>query len=128
MGQHYVIYSQDMPHIKRQYTICGAIQPELYSELLLVCDNILAENIPIFNNALLDNRDGDAIFVTCKDYRTKTGVTSRLNFMPFEAQADWIVEGPMGLGLQIDTNGHNFIFTAGTGILIFLDLIARLVL
>ncbi len=93
-----------------------------------MCNDTLAENTPIFNNALLDSRDGDAIFITCKDYRTKTGVTSRLNFMPFEAQANWIVEGPMGLGLQIDTNGYTFIFTAGTGILIFLDLIARLVL
>ena len=34
----------------------------------------------------------------------------------------------MGLGLQIDTNGNNFVFTAGTGILIFLDLVAMIVL
>jgi hypothetical protein len=48
--------------------------------------------------------------------------------MPFESQNNWVVEGPMGTGLQIDSNGQNFVFTAGTGILIFLDLVAMIVL
>ena len=34
----------------------------------------------------------------------------------------------MGLGLSLDTNGHNIVFCGGTGILVFLDLVARLVL
>lgn len=34
----------------------------------------------------------------------------------------------MGLGLDVDTNGHNVVFTGGTGILVFLDLVARIVL
>lgn len=34
----------------------------------------------------------------------------------------------MGLGLQIDQNGHNIAFTGGTGILVFLDLVAMLLL
>jgi hypothetical protein len=38
------------------------------------------------------------------------------------------VKGPMGMGLSLDLNGQNFVFVAGTGILVFLDLVAKLVL
>jgi hypothetical protein len=38
------------------------------------------------------------------------------------------VKGPMGMGLSLDLNGQNFVFVAGTGILVFLDLVARLAL
>lgn len=34
----------------------------------------------------------------------------------------------MGAGLHIDTDGHNIAFTGGTGILVFLDLVAMLLL
>ena len=34
----------------------------------------------------------------------------------------------MGLGMDVDRNGHNIVFTGGTGILVFLDLVARIVL
>ena len=32
------------------------------------------------------------------------------------------------MGLSINTNGHNIVFTGGTGILVFLDIVAKLVL
>jgi hypothetical protein len=34
----------------------------------------------------------------------------------------------MGMGLSLDLNGQNFVFVAGTGILVFLDFVARLAL
>jgi hypothetical protein len=34
----------------------------------------------------------------------------------------------MGLGLDVDVNGHNVVFCGGTGILVFLDLVAKLLL
>ncbi len=38
------------------------------------------------------------------------------------------VKGPMGMGLNIDKNGNNIVFTGGTGILVFLDLVAVMIL
>jgi len=32
----------------------------------------------------------------------------------------------MGLGLSVDPNGHNIAFCGGTGILVFLDIVARM--
>lgn len=43
-------------------------------------------------------------------------------------QNNWYVKGPIGLGLDVDAFGHNVIFAAGTGVLVFLDLIAKLIL
>ena len=34
----------------------------------------------------------------------------------------------MGMGLDINKNGHNIAFVGGTGILVFLDLVANIVL
>jgi len=34
----------------------------------------------------------------------------------------------MGMGLNLNMNGHNIVFTGGTGILVFLDLIAVMIL
>jgi hypothetical protein len=34
----------------------------------------------------------------------------------------------MGMGISIDKNGHNVVFCGGTGVLVFLDLIAMLAL
>jgi len=38
------------------------------------------------------------------------------------------VKGPMGMGLDINKDAHNIVFTGGTGILVFLDLVAKLVI
>lgn len=40
----------------------------------------------------------------------------------------YFVKGPMGLGLDIAAEGHNIVFCGGTGILVFLDLVAKLLL
>lgn len=34
----------------------------------------------------------------------------------------------MGTGLCLDNNGHNIAFTAGTGVLVFLDIVAMILL
>jgi len=34
----------------------------------------------------------------------------------------------MGTGLFLDNNGHNIAFTAGTGVLVFLDVVAMILL
>jgi hypothetical protein len=42
LGQHFVLYSDDKPNHKRQYTICNSVRPDLYKELILACNDILA--------------------------------------------------------------------------------------
>ncbi len=47
---------------------------------------------------------------------------------PEKDSGTFYVKGPMGMGLSINLNGHNIVFTGGTGILVFLDLVAVILL
>ena len=38
----------------------------------------------------------------------------------------WFVKGPMGIGLNLDPNALHVAFLGGTGILVVLDIVARL--
>lgn len=37
IGRHFLLYSEDMVKIKRQYTICNSIVPHVYEALLKLC-------------------------------------------------------------------------------------------
>ena len=39
----------------------------------------------------------------------------------------YVIKGPMGKGLDIQREGVHIAFTAGTGCLVFLDLVAHLI-
>ncbi len=43
-------------------------------------------------------------------------------------QETFSVKGPMGKGLRINNTGVHVAFAAGTGVLVFLDLVTRLIL
>lgn len=40
---------------------------------------------------------------------------------------DWYVKGPMGIGIDINTDAHNIIFAGGTGILVPFDIIGMMI-
>ena len=84
IGRHFLIYSEDMIKIKRQYTVCNSITP-LYEQLIKLCEDLSqpgqSKSIT-FDSALLDSTDKDSFYVTCKDYKTKKGVSARLNNLP----------------------------------------------
>ncbi len=83
-----------------------------------------------FDVNLLNSNDKESVFLTCKDYKTKTGVATQLHNQSLEQDKanDWFVKGPMGMGLGLNPNGHNVVFTGGTGILVFLDIVAMIIL
>lgn len=67
--------------------------------------------------------------VTIKDYGQEFGLSTR--FHDRDQMKDFYqIKGPMGrgLGLTKDSQGSFYAFTAGTGILPFLDLISRIAL
>jgi hypothetical protein len=41
---------------------------------------------------------------------------------------NFVVKGPLGKGCRIKPHGYHVAFTAGTGILVFLDIVSRLIL
>lgn len=81
-----------------------------------------------FNTETLNSADKNSFYTTYKIYQTKTGVSKRFAIQKPDTEPIWFAKGPMGLGLQINKNGHNIAFTGGTGILVFLDIVATLLL
>ena len=39
IGRHFVVYAEDMPKHKRQYTICNAMIPDVKTYLMGVCES-----------------------------------------------------------------------------------------
>ena len=70
-------------------------------------------------------KDSDKFIITSKNYNTKSGVSTRLN--DNSNNDTFHVQGPMGKGLSIQHSGTHIAFTAGTGILVFVDLVAHLI-
>lgn len=81
----------------------------------------------IINPELLSTRECSQITLTIKNYKAEGGLSQRF----FENENEQFkITGPMGKGLGLDTEsqGLHVAFAAGTGILVFVDLIAKLVL
>ena len=64
--------------------------------------------------------------MTAKNYKSKTGVATALHDSTKDSQ--FVIKGPMGKGCNLETKGTYVAFAAGTGALVYLDLVARLIL
>ena len=60
-----------------------------------------------------------------KNYKAKDGVATALFN---NSNKDFVMKGPMGKGCNVTTEGVHMAFAGGTGVLVYLDLVARLIL
>lgn len=121
-----MVYSEKNMTIKRQYTICSSIEPKFYKALCDSLDAALEEGVEgvKFDEKFLDSSDQDFMCLTAKDYHTEKGVASQL-FNSKDGD-NFYIKGPMGAGLYLDPYGLNIVFVGGTGVLVVLDIVARL--
>lgn len=77
VGRHFLIYSKKYPNVKRQYTICNSLVPKIYKELMTILEKKLKKE-SLDYDFHFDATDRSSIYITCKDYHTKTGVASQL--------------------------------------------------
>jgi NAD(P)H-flavin reductase len=73
-----------------------------------------------------EEKAGRSMTFTLKNYGTKSGLSASLSD-PLKTNSTFLIKGPMGTGLGAAESGTYVIVTAGTGILVFLDLIAHLI-
>ena len=95
-------------------------------------DNNAPRTTTIMNettNELVDKLDIMDAIVTIKNYGTKKGLSKAMFDMIKDDIETPIIEvqGPMGKGLEIQKTGTHIAYTAGTGILVFMDLVAHLI-
>lgn len=67
--------------------------------------------------------------LTIKNYNVMKGLATRIS-NPVNSDVPFEIQGPMGkgLGLTHESIGDYYAFAAGTGVLVFIDLIARIAL
>ena len=143
IGRHFLVFNVASPRVKRHYTICSSMQPVLHSELLKLAENIVSGDPNTdFDNSIFVNNDKKSISLTLKTYHTKTGLATKIHstaidpemaerqayFDDLTTDNAYSIKGPMGKGLQVKTSGVHVAFCAGTGALVFLDLVSHLLI
>jgi hypothetical protein len=76
-------------------------------------------------------QEGEKVHLTIKDYNVPDGLSKQFKEKePCLKNQSYEIKGPMGKGFNItkESKGVHMIFAAGTGILPFVDMIARLLL
>jgi hypothetical protein len=80
IGRHFLIYSKAIPNVKRQYTICSAMRPDLHEQLIGAIKSVTSpEGDFEFNKASLNDVDQDKICLTLKNYKAKRGMATQLH-------------------------------------------------
>jgi NAD(P)H-flavin reductase len=72
-----------------------------------------------------NNIKSGTFVLTIKNYKVKGGLSNE--FHNTHPKDFFYAKGPMGKGLQIKDGGTHIAFAAGTGCLVFLDLVAHLI-
>ena len=124
IGKHFLINEKKKYEVKRHYTIANSMIESVYNqylEALKLGKTGQASNL----NTTLSNLHDQTFCVTIKNYQIPGGLSQRV--FQDDPSAVYEVMGPMGKGLDIQPDGTHIAFTAGTGILVFVDLVAHLI-
>lgn len=124
IGRHFVLSAESLPKHKRQYTICNAMIPDVQNYLMSLCDPEKAADAPPAPDAI-SGGDVGSLWLTAKNYQARNGVATALFH---NSESVYSVKGPMGKGCNVQTEGVHMAFAGGTGALVYLDLVARLIL
>ncbi|CDW75650.1 cytochrome b5-like heme steroid binding domain containing protein [Stylonychia lemnae] len=127
IGKHFLVYNTRNLKAKRHYTICNCLLPEAYSEYLRVIEEFTEEPSKslLFNEKLINEVAKNRIPLTIKNYKQPRGLSQMIHTE--KAGEKYMIKGPLGKGLEIHFSGVHLAFTAGTGCLVFLDLVAHLI-
>lgn len=141
LGRHFLVYSEKAPRVKRQYTICSSMGTEVRAALLELARSAGKRDIE-FNYRIMLGQDTSSIDLTLKTYGVAKGLATRIHQSQvinkaqvgeegkseFKDDSVYFIKGPMGRGLQMQPSGLHVAFCAGTGVLVFLDLVAHLLI
>lgn len=122
IGKHFLVKSLSNHRVKRHYTISNCLAHKAYQAYVQALQS--GKDSARFPADLLQEKPTNMLTITSKNYKQANGVSMRLN----ESTVDnYEIQGPMGKGLGIERSGTHVAYTAGTGILVFLDLVAYLI-
>jgi hypothetical protein len=127
IGRHFLIRALNNRKLKRHYTIANCMRKEAYEEYVKTIRSASDTGIQEggFNDSLLTEQDSNLISLSLKNYSAARGLSKFIHNS--DTDQEFEIKGPMGSGLDIQSSGTHIAFTAGTGVLVFVDLVAYLI-
>ena len=95
LTKHFWIRTLQSPEIIRHYTICNAMDPDLYTAYVLSLD---ANDGSQFDRSLLTQSNQKEMLFSVKNYRSEIGLSEKIHMTP-QRSLLYEVKGPMGKGL-----------------------------
>lgn len=127
MGRLFLLHAVDNVEIQRQYTICTSARHDFMKAILHVVKQYLegkrGEELE-FDQRLVTEFESDTVVLTIKNYNLDNGLSKILHNDNGSKLLN--LKGPMGKGLAMKRKGTHIAFSAGTGALLFLDLVVHL--
>ena len=78
LGKHYLVWAKNSPKTKRHYTACNSMNPAIMEELVALAEAALHGEDFKLKQKLFEESETHKTYVTSKNYRTKTGLSSLL--------------------------------------------------
>ena len=126
-------YDQNRHGVRRHYTEAFTMRKQVYEGILNLCENSpTIQSDETANQGedlkeLISQANSGDLCLTIKNYNLSMGLATYIH----EDKAGhkvFSIQGPMGKGLCIKTEGEHIAFAAGTGVLVFIDIVAHLIL
>ena len=144
MARHYVVKSTSLPSesqgpspageleenksgIKRHYTEAFVMRPEVLQAFIDFAKEKDEKNAQIIIDAVKANNRDD-LHLTIKGYTRNNGLSKFIHEDLEKKEHVYQITGPMGRGLNASQGGRHIAFCAGTGVLVFVDMIGHLIL
>lgn len=126
--------SYDRTKVRRHFTISSTMLPHFYNMVIQACNAYFRNEDyhKIVNSQDWDDlwyKRTDQVIMTIKNQGVPQGLSRQFFDPKFQKQA-YEIKGPMGKGLGVNnqSKGLHIVFTTGTGTLVFIDLVVRMIL
>jgi len=132
LGKHFLLCDNSFRHknkiVHRHYTIANCMRKDFYEAISKAVEDQSESNKEAVK-IILNSDDKSDLSLTIKNYNVMKGLATRISD-PVNKEVPFEIQGPMGkgLGLTHESTGDYFAFAAGTGVLVFFDLVARIAL
>jgi hypothetical protein len=121
-------FDHSLRGMKRHYTECFAMRKDIYENLMALSQNPhdTAAMLAIKHAIAFGNTKD--LCLTLKNYKFPKGLSTLIDNDKTSRAHKYEIHGPCGKGLQIQNTGVHIVYCAGTGILVFIDIVAHLIL
>ena len=105
------------------------MRPEIYENLQKICRNPNdAQNEANIIKEAIKQGNRDDLCLSIKHYKQCNGLSKFIFGASESKNTTFQVKGPMGPGINLKGTGKHVAITAGTGVLVFMDLVAHLLI